>query len=77
MNADKLKKILTDHKVWLESGKQSGKKADFYYANLRNAHLVDAALDGANLNSAALNGAPSNTMRSTVACHSCQAKYTR
>jgi len=52
MNAEKLKKILTDHKVWLESGKRRGKRAD-----LSGADLNCADLTGADLNCADLTGA--------------------
>ena len=52
MNADKLKKILADHKLWVESDYQSGKRA-----NLCNAVLIGANLRYADLNSANLIGA--------------------
>jgi uncharacterized protein YjbI with pentapeptide repeats len=62
MNADKLKKILADHKVWLRTGKQSGKIANLEGADLSGAHLNgadlrNAVLYGANLSGAYLYGA--------------------
>ena len=57
MNAEKLKKILADHKVWVESDYQTGKRADLNGADLRGAHLSLALLNGAHLNSANLRDA--------------------
>ena len=57
MNSDKLKKILADHKVWVESDYQSGKRANLEGANLSCANLYRAHLNGANLYRAHLNGA--------------------
>ena len=67
MNAEKLKKILADHKVWLESGKQRGKRAvltgahlsgaDLRYADLRGANLYRAVLYRADLTGASLHNA--------------------
>ena len=67
MNTDKLKKILADHKVWVESGEQRGKRAEVSYADLtgadlrnadlRNAHLGNADLRWADLSGADLSGA--------------------
>ena len=54
MNADKLKEILADHKVWIESGEQRGKRADLLSADLRNADLRGADLRGAELVGASL-----------------------
>jgi uncharacterized protein YjbI with pentapeptide repeats len=67
MMREQLKEILADHKVWLASREQSGKRADLSGANLsgadlnganlRNAHLYGANLRYAYLNGAHLNGA--------------------
>ena len=59
MNAEKLKKILADHKLWVESDYQTGKKADLngadlHYANLTGADLRSAHLNGADLRNADL-----------------------
>ena len=60
MNADNLKKILADHKLWVESGNQSGNNgadlngADLHYANLTGADLTGAHLHGADLHGAYL-----------------------
>ena len=64
MNAEKLKKILTDHKVWLESGKRRGKRAD-----LSGADLNCADLTGADLNCADLTGADLSYTDLTGAAH--------
>jgi uncharacterized protein YjbI with pentapeptide repeats len=52
MMREQLKEILADHKVWLASREQSGKRAD-----LSGANLIGADLNGANLRYAYLNGA--------------------
>ena len=57
MNTDKLKKILADHKVWVESGEQRGKRADLSGADLSGADLSGASLSCASLNGANLSGA--------------------
>jgi len=60
MNPDKLKQILEDHRLWLEtrfSTSPKGKKADLRRANLRRANLREANLYGANLYGANLYGA--------------------
>ena len=54
MNADKLKNILADHKVWVESLGKSGKRADLSYADLTGADLSYTDLRCANLNGANL-----------------------
>ena len=46
MNEIELKKILDEHKLWLE-GNLGGKKADLSWANLREANLREAYLIGA------------------------------
>lgn len=62
MNTDELRKILDEHKVYLESLGESGSRANFsgtYLrdANLRNADLRGADLSWANLIKANLRGA--------------------
>ena len=57
MNADKLKEILADHKVWVESGATRGKRADLLNANLTRATLNGAILHGVGLIHADLTGA--------------------
>ena len=57
MNAEKLKKILTDHKVWLESGKRRGKRADLSGADLNCADLTGADLSYTDLTGASLHNA--------------------
>jgi len=57
MNADKLKKILADHKLWVESDYQTGKRANFCNVNLIGANLRYADLHSADLNRSDLNGA--------------------
>ena len=51
MDAIELKVILDQHKLWIESDHQEGKRAD-----LERAHLVGVNLQGANLQSAHLVG---------------------
>ncbi|WP_339053686.1 pentapeptide repeat-containing protein [Arsenophonus endosymbiont of Crataerina pallida] len=57
MNSDELRKILDEHKVWVESLGEDGSKADLCRANLREADLRGADLYGANLYGADLRGA--------------------
>ena len=60
MTQDKLKKILDEHKAWLEGkgGKQADLSgADLRGADLRGAYLREAYLSGANLREADLRGA--------------------
>ena len=60
MTQDKLKKILDEHKAWLEGkgGKQADLSgADLRGADLRGAYLREAYLSGANLREANLRGA--------------------
>ena len=57
MNADKLKEILADHKVWAESFGKSGKRAVLHHADLHHADLRNADLRGADLRGAELVGA--------------------
>ena len=53
----RLKKILDDHRRWLESGGESGKKADLIGARLVQADLQGADLRWANLEGTNLTGA--------------------
>jgi uncharacterized protein YjbI with pentapeptide repeats len=55
-NKRELKKIIKDHKAWLD-GNPRGKRADLTGADLRKAKLTGVDLTGANLNHANLSGA--------------------
>ena len=67
MPLDQLARVLADHRAWLDSDGQSGKKADLSHAqlqglslwsaDLREADLSYASLQGANLDHARLRGA--------------------
>ena len=57
MNTDELRKILDEHKVYVESFGESGSKANLRGANLIGANLIGADLRGANLRGADLRGA--------------------
>ncbi|WP_019210860.1 pentapeptide repeat-containing protein [Yersinia massiliensis] len=62
MNLTDLNKILAEHKIWVESYRDKGSRAnlygaDLYGANLSGANLSGANLYGANLRSANLYGA--------------------
>ncbi|WP_339053924.1 pentapeptide repeat-containing protein [Arsenophonus endosymbiont of Crataerina pallida] len=57
MNSDELRKILDEHKVWVESLGEDGSKADLCRANLREADLYGAQLREADLRGAKLYGA--------------------
>ncbi len=62
MDQQTLRKILDDHQLWLESGREQGKKAyllgaDLIGANLLGARLQAAILEGADLRGADLRGA--------------------
>ncbi|MEQ5089074.1 pentapeptide repeat-containing protein [Providencia rettgeri] len=67
MNTDELRKILDEHKMYVESFGESGSKANLRGADLRgadlrgadliDANLIDADLIGANLRGANLRGA--------------------
>ena len=48
MEQAKLDKILDEHKLWLKTNGQEGKKADLRYANLSYADLRYADLSYAN-----------------------------
>ena len=59
MDQNKLNKILKEHELWLSSGREKGKRANFTnaflkYANFRNAYLRNANLINANLRNANL-----------------------
>ena len=54
MNTAELQKILDEHKVWVESYRQLGDRANLRGADLREADLRDADLRGANLRDANL-----------------------
>ncbi|HDL7407426.1 TPA: pentapeptide repeat-containing protein [Yersinia enterocolitica] len=49
MNLTDLNKILGEHKIWIESYRKNGSRADLRGANLYGADLRDANLYGANL----------------------------
>ena len=51
------KAVLQDHRLWLESDGEQGKRADLWNADLWNADLQGANLRGANLQGADLRGA--------------------
>ena len=57
MEASKLKEILEQHKLWLETNGMQGILAYFYGANLKDANLKNADLNGASLYAANLTGA--------------------
>ncbi|WGO84497.1 pentapeptide repeat-containing protein [Arsenophonus apicola] len=57
MNNDELRKILDEHKVWVDSMGKNGRKANLSGANLIRADLRGADLQGANLQGANLWGA--------------------
>ncbi|ELI8098301.1 pentapeptide repeat-containing protein [Yersinia enterocolitica] len=57
MNLTDLNKILDEHKIWVESHRENGSRADLRDANLRDADLCGANLRDANLCGANLCGA--------------------
>jgi hypothetical protein len=57
MEASKLKEILDQHKLWIETNGAEGKRANLYRANLEGVNLNHANLKGANLTGANLKGA--------------------
>lgn len=57
MDQIKIKNILDIHKLWLDSNKQKGIRANLACANLRYANLTDANLTDADLSGADLSGA--------------------
>ena len=54
MNAKELRTILDQHKLWLESNRKKGKRANLREADLRHANLSNADLRYADLSSADL-----------------------
>ncbi len=54
ISPDELKKILEDHRTWVESEGKEGGKADLSKANLQEADLFGANLQGAVLSDANL-----------------------
>ena len=67
MEASKLKEILDQHKIWIESNGVQGKCADLENANLEGADLTHADLEGAILCIAKLTGANLNGAKLTGA----------
>ncbi|HFK9635478.1 TPA: pentapeptide repeat-containing protein [Yersinia enterocolitica] len=57
MNLTDLNKILGEHKIWVESYRENGSRANLCGADLRGANLCGADLRGANLCGADLCGA--------------------
>jgi len=57
MKKERLQKILADHKLWIETGYQEGKRADLSNTVLRDANAVGVYLGNANLSGADLSGA--------------------
>ena len=57
MKRSKLNHILKQHKLWLESNGNKGKRADLFRADLSDANLSGANLSGTNLKGANLKGA--------------------
>ena len=54
MNKDSLNAVLKDHKTWLNSNYNQGKRANFYKIDLSGADLTDVNLTGADLTGADL-----------------------
>ena len=67
MNTVELRKILDDHKVWVESFRKRGSCADLCSAALRDADLRDANLRGAAIGGANLLGADHYRVREALA----------
>ena len=57
MNQEQLNVVLKQHKLWLDTKGEEGKRADLRYADLRNINLRYANLRGADLRDADLRGA--------------------
>ena len=57
MDQQKLQQILDDHKLWLESGSNQGKRADLQGTDLQGANLQETDLQEAGLRRADLRGA--------------------
>ena len=49
MNKEELKRILEQHKIWLESDGEEGERANLEGVNLKGANLEGVNLKGANL----------------------------
>lgn len=54
MNREELDEVLRLHKLWLDTDRKEGVRADLYGANLNRASLIEANLEGANLEGANL-----------------------
>ncbi len=63
-----LAEILDQHRIWVESGGQSGSKADLCSANLAGAELTGVNLQGANLQKVNLRGADLSMANLQDAC---------
>jgi uncharacterized protein YjbI with pentapeptide repeats len=57
MKQEELDKILEQHRLWLDTDKEQGKRADLRYADLRRTNLSNANLSEVNLSGADLSGA--------------------
>ena len=67
ISEDELKRILDDHKLWLQSNESKGKRADLSDADLMGADLKDAVLHDANLRRADLRRADLDRANLTTA----------
>ena len=57
MNKKELRKILTQHQLWLDSECEQGRRADLWDVDLRGVNLWNVNLYRANLSGADLTGA--------------------
>ena len=57
ISKEKLAEVLREHKKWLDSNGEKGKRANLDYTDLSGAHLLGANLSGAHLLGADLSGA--------------------
>ena len=57
MNKKELRKILTQHQLWLDSECEQGRRADLWDVDLRGVNLWNVNLYRANLSGADLRGA--------------------
>ena len=57
LTPEEIQAVLEEHRLWLDSNREKGKRADFSGKNLQEAHLVDENLRMANLFGANLEGA--------------------
>ncbi|QPB12349.1 pentapeptide repeat family protein [Providencia phage PSTCR6] len=71
MNTNELRKILDEHKIYVESFGENGSKADLSCADLSGANLGSVNLTGANLSGADLSGAYLRNANLTCANLSC------